>query len=581
MSQTRRERPILVEYFQQQDEYSYISDNTPIERRPIRLFEVWIDYDAIPATPPTQTPFPGTPDGAMIVSGISGVALTQVPGNPYLYESTLGHFLNMVPAPFQENAYKPTLRDANGAEVPFDPSVWVADGSLRLVAFKYLTPQKLGYTPPFTFAYWRYIGAFISPGPVVGGTNVGGGPGLVFQQVVAGIIQFRSIRADPTLGSEGLAISTPIVPNTEVRVGNTLTGTNLGAGAQLFAAKTPGALLQFRSLLAAPGSGIALTQNANDITLDATPGSVVSLANEGVGTGHVFDSVVGTTANLRTFQADPLAANSGIAVADSGTEINVGNTLTGANLGAGAQLFAAKTPGALLQFRSLLAAPGSGIALTQNANDITLDAAPGSVVSLANEGVGTGHVFDSVVGTTANLRTFQADPLAANSGIAVADSGTEINVGNTLTGANLGAGAQLFAAKTPGALLQFRSLLAVPGSGIALTQNANDIQIAGTGAAYSRTVVNVPVYAVLPADDIVAVVHSATGNTTINLPAIGTLGGPKRYTIVDEGGGAFVHPITVAAAGGDTIIGAASVALENNYNSINIYHNGATGWFIA
>ena len=476
MSQTRRERPILVEYFQQQDEYSYISDNTPIERRPIRLFEVWIDYDAIPATPPTQTPFPGTPDGAMIVSGISGVALTQVPGNPYLYESTLGHFLNMVPAPFQENAYKPTLRDANGAEVPFDPSVWVADGSLRLVAFKYLTPQKLGYTPPFTFAYWRYIGAFISPGPVVGGTNVGGGPGLVFQQVVAGIIQFRSIRADPTLGSEGLAISTPIVPNTEVRVGNTLTGTNLGAGAQLFAAKTPGALLQFRSLLAAPGSGIALTQNANDITLDATPGSVVSLANEGVGTGHVFDGVVGTTANLRTFQADPLAANSGIAVADSGTEINVGNTLTGANLGAGAQLFAAKTPGALLQFRSLLA---------------------------------------------------------------------------------------------------------VPGSGIALTQNANDIQIAGTGAAYSRTVVNVPVYAVLPADDIVAVVHSATGNTTINLPAIGTLGGPKRYTIVDEGGGAFVHPITVAAAGGDTIIGAASVALENNYNSINIYHNGATGWFIA
>lgn len=51
----------------------------------------------------------------------------------------------------------PRLTDGAGAAIAYDQSVWVADGVLHVLEFC-RQPADLGYVPPFTLAYKRYIG---------------------------------------------------------------------------------------------------------------------------------------------------------------------------------------------------------------------------------------------------------------------------------------------------------------------------------------------------------------------------------------------------------------------------------------
>lgn len=132
MSRTK-EQPILISYLQYADLYTYLDQSTVIERRPTRIPEIWTKYDSIPAIPPAQSPFPGTADPSSTVSGISGVILTQVSDNALQFESTLDQLLNMVPGNLFEFKYMPTLTDSKGVDIPYDPSVWVVDGVLRVL----------------------------------------------------------------------------------------------------------------------------------------------------------------------------------------------------------------------------------------------------------------------------------------------------------------------------------------------------------------------------------------------------------------------------------------------------------------
>ncbi|MFA6165812.1 MAG: hypothetical protein WC700_04290 [Gemmatimonadaceae bacterium] len=519
-SQSAKEKPILIGYAQELDGYSYADDGVPVERKPLRPGEVWISYDSIPPTPPTPSAWPGTA-GAFTV-GVLNEPLVAT-GDPLQFTTSPSNRMSLIlPGNLQNAAYRPTLRDAAGRIIPYNPSVWVADGIERLVAFKVNTPTELGWTLPLNLTYWIYTGSTAGSG---GGssltlTNEGAGTGLVYDTTASDVAYFRTLEADA--GAAGISVTTAA---DVVRIGNTLTGANLGAGAALFAAKS-GATLQMRSLVA--GSGVAVTQNANDVTISAA-GGVVNIANEGGGAG-VFDAIVGTTANLRSLvgtangvtvtqgattitvdntltganlgagtgtmfaaksganlQFNSLAgtANGLTVSAPAGGVVTVDNTLTGANLGAGAALFAAKS-GASLQMRSLVAGAGSGVTVTQNANDVTIGAAAGSVVDIANEGGGAG-VFDAVVGTTANLRSL----VGTANGATVTQGATTITVDNTLTGANLGAGTgTMFAAKS-GASLQFNSLagtangltVSAPAGGVVTVDNTLTGANLGAGAA--------------------------------------------------------------------------------------------------
>jgi hypothetical protein len=162
------ERPIFIAYPQRRVHHHYEGDgsDSTYERRPYARREVWIQDDQIPATPPAPAPFPGNIAG--VVSGISGVVLAAVPGAPTQFQN-LAQFTDMVPATYALGAYQPSLQDSQGRPVPYNPSVWVADGLRQRIEFPYGVPS--GLKPPFTITYWRYVGTFptdgVSPGPPV------------------------------------------------------------------------------------------------------------------------------------------------------------------------------------------------------------------------------------------------------------------------------------------------------------------------------------------------------------------------------------------------------------------------------
>jgi hypothetical protein len=97
----------------------------------------------------------------------------------------------------------------------------------------------------------------------------------------------------------------------------------------------------------------------------------------------------------------------------------------------------------------------------------------------------------------------------------------------------------------------------------------------------SRTVVASPTYTILPTDDMIGVTHTTTAEVTITLPEISSLTPDTfKFYIVDEGGNAGTFPITIVTSGSDTIKGLSSFVINLNYNSISLYHNSSTGWFI-
>jgi len=101
-------------------------------------------------------------------------------------------------------------------------------------------------------------------------------------------------------------------------------------------------------------------------------------------------------------------------------------------------------------------------------------ASTGLAAPLANEG---GGAEDYDAATPATLRTL----FGTANGLAVTHNADSITVDNTLTGANLGTGAPLFAAKS-GAALQFNSLAAGPGVTISLASGTLTISATGSGS---------------------------------------------------------------------------------------------------
>ena len=94
------------------------------------------------------------------------------------------------------------------------------------------------------------------------------------------------------------------------------------------------------------------------------------------------------------------------------------------------------------------------------------------------------------------------------------------------------------------------------------------------GAIINRTAVTgAPLsYDVLPSDQIIGV--DTTGAVTINLPVASAANIGQIYTIKDEGGNAFLDPVTVAVTGGGNIDNHMSIPIASGYGFVNVYSNG-------
>ncbi|MFA6165815.1 MAG: NosD domain-containing protein [Gemmatimonadaceae bacterium] len=392
------EKPILIGYAQVRDVYSYTDDGVPMERKPLRPGEVWIDYDAIPATPPTPSAWPGT--AAEYTTGVLNEPLVATADPLRFTTSPSSRLSRVLPGNMRSAAYRAQLRDAAGSEIPYDPSVWVVDGTELVVAFKTTPPS-----PPLSLTYWVYTGDIAGASPIAAVANEGGGTGVVYDATVDRVVRLRTIEGD----ANGITVATTA---DTVRISNAITGGNLGAGAGIFAQKN-GASLELRSIVGV--EGVTATQTATEVTLSNT----LTGANIGAGTGTVFASKSGNT-----LQFNSLAGNSnGVTVAApvNGT-IVLSNTVTGLNSGAGAGIYISKV-GNALQFNTLTGS--SGIAVSSTATQVIID----NLVTGANVGLGTGQIFSDKSG---NLLRFRGLNATATSGMTISTVSTTVDVKITI-----------------------------------------------------------------------------------------------------------------------------------------------------
>lgn len=207
------------------------------------------------------------------------------------------------------------------------------------------------------------------------------------------------------------------------------TASNLGSGEGVFYNKS-GVDLRFKSLIA--GSNITLTSTATDITIDAS-----------------------------------VPAN--------------GEANTASNLGAtGSSVYSGKV-GVDLQFRKLIG--GTNVTLTQNTNDITINAVGlGEVNTASNVGTGDGILFKGKSGVDLQFKR-----LIAGTNITITNGTNDVtiaaagSVGEANTASNVGAGTATLFYQKSGVDLQFKTLIA--GTGIALTNSTDTVTITNTGTS--------------------------------------------------------------------------------------------------
>lgn len=205
---------------------------------------------------------------------------------------------------------------------------------------------------------------------------------------------------------------------------------------------------------------------------------------------------------------------------------------------------------------------GANGAITLSTPSITLSNAGTPGYSIVNDGSGP------------ELAVKAINP---GSGIVINTSATDITIG--LGGAPPVVDAQFVTMALNGGLSQERVLTA--GTNISIVDGGANGPVT-IDTTYKRTVVTLSPYSVLQSDDIIAV-YPLSVTIQINLPQISGLTTPnkyKRYSIVDEGGNSGNNAIYVVAFTGNTIIGDTSVAINQNYNSINVYTDGVGSWFL-
>lgn len=304
-------------------------------------------------------------------------------------------------------------------------------------------------------------------GEVNTASNIGTGTGLYATKSGADL-QFKSLKS---AGSVTITSDSDSVTISSVGEVNVLS--SVGSGASLVGSKT-GETLQVKSIL--PGAGIQVLENADNITIVNTNNGEANTAST-LGTGiGVFANKNGVDLRFKSIAA----GSSKVSVTeDSGTITidvpEIGEVNHGLSLGTGHAVYAAMQ-GNDLAFKSLNA--GNNVTLTSSPTGITIDAIN---LGEVNDGININaldpnkvDVFAGKTGTDFRFRR-----IAGQGSVSVSqDAGTIYIAGTGEANAakNLGSvGSSVFAQKNASGELEFRRLIA--GTGVTLTENANDITI--------------------------------------------------------------------------------------------------------
>ena len=165
-------------------------------------------------------------------------------------------------------------------------------------------------------------------------------------------------------------------------------------------------------------------------------GEATAVQNVGTGAGLVYRDLTGTTVNLKTIKA-----GTGVTVTNNADDITITNSAPEStavsNVGAGTGLVYRDMSGSTVNLKTVKG--GSYITITNNADDITITGTtPGEANTAANVGTGSGTVYRDKTGVQLNFRSL--NPLY---GMYILDNGNNIDVKLSITYSPLTDGATI------------------------------------------------------------------------------------------------------------------------------------------
>ena len=151
-----------------------------------------------------------------------------------------------------------------------------------------------------------------------------------------------------------------------------------------------------------PGVNEQLQISASGITPEST-----SVANVGTGAGLVYRDMTGAQINLKTVKA-----GTGVSVTNNANDVTIANSLpentTVANVGTGAgQVYRDKT-GDQINLKTIKEGVATGIQVINAADEVMIYNTLPEATTVANVGTGTGQVYRDKTGDQINLKTVKA-----------------------------------------------------------------------------------------------------------------------------------------------------------------------------
>ena len=224
----------------------------------------------------------------------TGTGLLTRSGDSEFYRAIAGTANQIAVANGTGASNNPTISIISNPTIPGSDSMVIPKGSTGdrvsttngALRYNNTTNQFEGYQGGAWFSFAT------GSGSVVDGSNVGGGGYEVYKQNNGGVLEFK------TFAVSG-AITMGVVSDV-ITVGESITGTTLGAGRDVFKQRNVNEF-EFRALT--PGNGIALTQSTTEIEIavDGTGASGTVFTSNATLTEVLFNGVRMTPASNKTW----------------------------------------------------------------------------------------------------------------------------------------------------------------------------------------------------------------------------------------------------------------------------------------
>lgn len=303
----------------------------------------------------------------------------------------------------------------------------------------------------------------------VSGTNVGGGANIFASTSNTNNLVFRTLTA-----GTNLTLSSPTPDLVEINVAiPTASGVNIGTGAPVFSSSS-NSVFSFKTLKV--GSNLFLSESSTELFLSGVASSTVTLTNIGTGV-PLYSGFVNGTGSFKT-----LVAGAGIILSASSTEVLVSTTsavqlvFSAANQGSGFQVLSGSSAG-VLGFRTL--AQGSNIFLSYSGNTIVLSGSDVSNFIAQNVNLGSGEgLFALQSAQTASFKS-----LVGGTNVVVTGSANNVIVSVpsvVVGGENLGTGQGLFLT-TSANLVQLKSVSSYTPASLFVTSSNTEVKVGSVG----------------------------------------------------------------------------------------------------